>query len=410
MSTSSVIVLGGCGAVGSHAARTLALHDAFERVIVADLDLQRSRQLVAQWEVEGVEALRVDVSDPAGLRQALAGVDLVLNCTGPFYALAVPILEAVLDAGVTQYVDVCDDVDATLQLLEMDARAKEAGVCALMGMGNSPGVTNLLGRLAADFLLDEVEAVDIFHAHGGEPFEGAGVIAHRLHGMEMEIPMFLDGELRYVRFFEPEGIALRDRVDLHLVGEDVPVYPYPHPEQITMPQHLELRRVTNRGTVLPDEYFQLTTEMARLGLTSGEPLEVGGRSVAPLDFTIAFLLSQRDAILERTGFGSQRGCAKVVARGTRRGEYRQYNFSMASEDQALGEGTGIPAAMGAILMQQGKVSGYGVFPPEACVKPMDFMGLVKPVLELSQKGGSFQGIVIEKVDAEGNVEQVDLPF
>jgi len=396
--------------VGSHAARTLALHDAFDRVIVADLDLQRAEKLVAQWGAPGVEAQRVDVSDPAGLRQAIDGVDLVLNCTGPFYALAVPTLEAVLDAGVKQYVDVCDDVDATLQLLEMDARVKEAGVCALLGMGNSPGVTNLLGRLAADFLLDEVEAVDIFHAHGGEPFEGAGVVAHRLHGMDMDIPMYLDGELRYVRFFEPEGVALRDRVDLHLVGQGVPVYPYPHPEQITMPRHLTLRRVTNRGTVLPDEYFQLTTEMARLGLTSDKPLVVGGQQVVPLEFTIAYLLEQRDAILERTGFGSQRGCAKVVAQGKRRGEFRQYNFSMASEDQALGEGTGIPAAMGAILMQHGKVEGLGVLPPEACVKPMDFMALVKPVLELSQKDGSFQGIVIEKVDAEGNIEKVDLPF
>ena len=406
----TVIVLGGCGAVGSHAARTLALHQAFERVIVADLDLSRGEQLVAQWGVQGVAAQRVDVSDPAGLRQALAGVDLVLNCTGPFYALAVPILEAVLDAGVKQYVDVCDDVDATLQLLEMNDRVAAAGACALMGMGNSPGVTNLLGRLAADFLLDEVEAVDIFHAHGGEPFEGAGVVAHRLHGMDMEIPMFLDGELRHVRFFEPEGLALRREVALHLVGDAVPVYPYPHPEQITMPRHLTLRRVTNRGTVLPDEYFQLTTEMARLGLTRGEPLDVSGQSVSPLDFTIAFLLRRRDEILAELDFGSQRGCARVTARGTRRGEFRQYNFSMASEDQALGEGTGIPAAMGAILMQQGKVQGQGVFPPEACVLPMDFMALVKPILELSQKGGSFQGIVVEKVDAAGNIEKVNLPF
>ena len=410
MATHSVIVLGGSGAVGSHAARTLALHDAFDRVIVADLDLSRAEELVGQWGIDGAEAARVDVSDPAGLRAALRGVDLVLNCTGPFYALAVPVLEAVLDAGVKQYVDVCDDVDATLQLLEMDKTVREAGACALMGMGNSPGVTNLLGRLAADFLLDEVEAVDIFHAHGGEPFEGAGVVAHRLHGMDMEIPMFLDGELRHVRFFEPEGLALRREVALHLVGDAVPVYPYPHPEQITMPRHLTLRRVTNRGTVLPDEYFQLTTEVARLGLTSDEPLDVGGQAVVPMEFAIAYLLKQRDAILERTGFGGQRGCAKVVARGTRRGEFRQYNFSMASEDQALGEGTGIPAAMGAILMQQGKVEGHGVFPPEACVKPMDFMGLVRPILELSQKGGSFQGIIVEKVDAEGNVEKVDLPF
>ena len=406
----TVIVLGGCGAVGSHAARTLALHETFDRVIVADLNLQRAQQLCNEWNAGGTEALQLDVDDAAAMRAALTGCDVVLNCTGPFYKYAVPTLQATLDAGVKCYVDVCDDVDATLAMLELDGVVRDAGAVALLGMGNSPGVTNLLGRLAADLLLDEVEAVDIYHAHGGEEFEGAGVIAHRLHGMTASVPMFLEGQLRHVGFFEPEGLALRTKVKLHLVGDEVPVYPYPHPEQITMPRHLTLRQVTNRGTVLPDEYFQLTAELARLGLTEGEPLQVQGQAVSLLEFSIAFLQRQRDEILARGQFGSQRGCAKVVARGLRRGEFRQYNFSMASENQALGEGTGIPAAMGAILMQQGKIEGQGVLPPEACVPPMEFLALVKPILALTQKDGGFQGIIVEKVDEAGNAELVDLPF
>jgi len=222
--------------------------------------------------------------------------------------------------------------------------------------------------------------------------------------------MFLDGELRSVRFFEPSGVALRERVDLHLIGDDVPVYPYPHPEQVTLPQHLELRRVTNRGTVLPDRYFELTTEVARLGLTSREELTVKGRPVVPHDVAVAWLQRERDRLLEQTGFGTQRGCAKVVVAGTRRGEPRSYVFSMASRDQALGEGTGIPAAMGAMLLQQGKVTATGVLPPEACVNPMDFLALVGPVLAQSQQGGSFDGLLVQKIDAAGQVETVDLPF
>ncbi|MBL6974794.1 MAG: saccharopine dehydrogenase NADP-binding domain-containing protein [Deltaproteobacteria bacterium] len=406
---SKVIVLGGVGAVGRVSVKTLAAHDAFDTVVVGDIDEKGADALCAEIGTGGLEAVHVDAGDVASVRRAIEGCDVVLNCTGPFYLFAKPVMEAVLDAGIN-YVDVCDDVDATLDLLEMDAAAQEAGISVLIGMGNSPGVTNLLGRFAADQLLDETESVDIFHAHGGEPFEGPGVVAHRLHGMTMDIPMFIDGELKTVHFFEPDGLALREKVDFHLIGKGVQVYPYPHPEQVTMPRYMNLKRVTNRGTVLPDEYFTLTTEVARMGLTSRESIPVGDGAVVPHDFAVAWLLQKRDEILKRMDFGTQRGCALIVARGIRHGLPRAYRFSMASVDQALGEGTGIPAAMGAILMEQGAITRKGVFPPEGGVEPLAFLALVQPVLALTQKGGSFEGVVVEKVDENGNVENVNLPF
>lgn len=405
---STVIVLGGVGAVGRVAARTLAAHDAFDRVVIADIDLDGARGLAAEMGA-GVEAVRLDASDETAVEAAARGADVVLNCSGPFYRLAAPVLRAVIAAGV-DYVDVCDDVDATLAQLEMDGAARAAGVAAVIGMGNSPGVTNLLAQFAAEHLLDSVEAVDIYHAHGGEAFEGAGVVAHRFHGMSMAIPVYLDGALTTVRFHEPDGVALRERVSFHLLGDGIPVYPYPHPEQITIPRHLPLRRVTNRGTVLPDEYFALTAELSRLGLDRLTPLSVAGQTVTPHDFAIAFLLHRRDEILRQTDFGTQRGCTKVVVSGLRRGGPRQYVFSMASTNQALGEGTGIPAAMGAILMKAGKAKAKGVLPPEAAFDPVDFLALVRPVLALTQQGGSFDGVVVEKVDESGAVERIDLPF
>jgi len=406
----TIIVLGGSGAVGRVAVKTLAAHPAFKKVIIGDIELDKANALVQELSSADVTALHVDVGDPASIKAAVEDVDVVLNCTGPFYQYAVPVLEAVLDAGVLKYVDVCDDVDATLELLEMDAQLRAVGAQALIGMGNSPGVTNLLARLASDFLLDETEFVDIYHAHGGEAFEGPGVVAHRFHGMAMDIPMFLEGELKSVRFFEPEGLALRTEVSMHLLGEGIKVYPYPHPEQITIPKHLSLQRVTNRGTVLPDDYFQLTAELARLGFTDKTPLSVGGQTVTPHDFAIAYLLRQREEILREANFKSQCGCTKVVVGGVRHGKPRQYIFSMASADQALGEGTGIPAAMGAILMRHGNVSKTGVMPPEAAIAPMDFLALMKPILELTQRDKSFEGLLVEKVDEHGKTERVDLPF
>ncbi|MFH2005468.1 MAG: saccharopine dehydrogenase NADP-binding domain-containing protein [bacterium] len=402
-----VIVLGGCGAVGSVAVRTLAAHDAFDEVVIGDIDTARA-EILARELGGGVSALRVDVGDAASVKQAVAGCDVVLNCSGPFYKYVMTTLRAVLDAGV-DYVDVCDDVDVTRDVLDLHEQARAAGISALIGMGSSPGVTNLLARFASEALLDETEAVDIYHAHGGEPIEGEGVIAHRFHCMSIDVPMYLDGELKYVQFFGPDGIALRETVDFHRLGTGFQVYPYPHPEQLTIPEHIPLRRVTNRGTVLPDEYYSLIADMCRLGLHDTEPLNVRGVQVKPYDFAIAHILKQRELILERTQFGSQRGCVKVVVSGKKAdGTRRSYVFSMASVDQALGEGTGIPAAMGAILMVRGQVAGPGVLPPEACVNPMDFLALIGPVLASSSQGGSYEGLKVEKIDEHGNRTDIDL--
>ena len=160
-----VTVLGGCGAVGSVAVKTLAISGVFSEVVIADANLERARTMAKELG-PGVTAVACDVLDPPSLRQALRGSDVVLNCVGPFYTTVKPILAAVMEAGVN-YVDVCDDVDVTLDLLDMDEAVQRAGIAVLLGMGSSPGMTNVIARFAADALLDTTDSVDIFHTHGG---------------------------------------------------------------------------------------------------------------------------------------------------------------------------------------------------------------------------------------------------
>ncbi len=405
-----VVVLGGCGAVGSVVVKTLAGQDTFSRIIIGDINDARAREIALQTDAKKVSAVYVDAEDPRSIRAAVSGRDLVINCIGPFYKTVKTILQTVIEAKIN-YVDVCDDVDATLEILGLDQAARNAKITALIGMGSSPGATNLLAKFAADSLLDETEAVDIFHAHGGEPVEGEGVIGHRFHCMRIDIPMFLDGELRHVKFFENDGIALRQTFDFPAIGNNIPVYPYPHPEQVTLPKYIPLKQVTNRGTVLPHEYYSLIADMCRLGLDSREPLEVKGRTVIPYEFAMAYILRERQRILKETGFGRQRGCCSVVVTGKKAGKYRQYRFHMASQSQALGEGTGIPAAMGGILMQEGKILKKGVLPPEGCVNPADFIGLISKVMGFDKKKGSseeFGGVIIQEVDETGKIKNIDM--
>jgi saccharopine dehydrogenase (NAD+, L-lysine-forming) len=391
--------------VGSTAARTLASSESFSELVIADKDLRSAESLASELGGK-VKAVEVDADDAGSLKDAIRGSAVVLNCVGPFYRYGPPILDAAIEEGI-DYVDICDDMDATEIMLEKDGRAREAGVSALVGMGSSPGMANLLVKFTAENLLSEVEAVDIYHAHGGEPVEGPAVIKHRFHSMEIDIPVFLDGEYKTVKLFEESGKALEEVTDFRDVGT-YPVYAYPHPETITLPKYIKgVKRVTNLGLVIPTAYAQLIKDMVRLGLTSDEPLEVQGQKVIPREFAVAYVISRRDQLLKEAGIDGPRGCLKIVVKGSKEGEPHTYVFSMSSSGMGMGEGTGIPAALGAIVMGQGKVTPKGVFPPEAAIDPMDMIKLAGEVIKSSGKGESLP-VYVEHIDKDGKVESVDL--
>jgi saccharopine dehydrogenase (NAD+, L-lysine forming) len=403
-----VIVLGGCGAVGSVAVKTLAAQDMFSQVVIGDWNIAKAEVLAKDLGPK-VSAVKVNAENSESIKAAVKGCDIVLNCVGPFYKTVKTILSAVIELGIN-YVDICDDVDVTIDILNMDSQAKAAGISAVIGMGNSPGISNLLGKFAAENLLDETDAIDIYHAHGGEPIEGEGVIGHRFHCMTIDVPMFLDGKLTYVKYFGTDGIALRQSFDFPILGE-VPLYPYPHPEQVTMPRYIKTRQVTNKGSVIPNEYYNLTRDLCGLGLASRDPLDVKGVKIIPYDFAMAFIIKQRERILKETKFGKQRGCLSIVVKGKKDGKYREYRFHLASRSEAIGEGTGIPAALGVILMQQGKISTKGVQPPEGCINPTDLLALVPQVMKLDRQkegGESFGGVIVQQIDENGTITNIDI--
>lgn len=99
-------------------------------------------------------------------------------------------------------------------------------------MGSSPGLANVIVKFSEKFLFDEIDSIDIYHAHGGEEHEGPKVVKHRIHSMISPIPVFLDGEYKTVNLFDESGKALEEETEFHGLGKYW-VYAYPHPETIT---------------------------------------------------------------------------------------------------------------------------------------------------------------------------------
>ena len=397
----SKLIILGLGTVGTTAAETIVGLDIFSEVILGDIRTEVLKNLSKKLG-EKVSYSKVDVSDKDSVLELVENTDVVLNCVGPFYKYGPLILSYVIDAGVN-YVDICDDMDATIEMLKMDNKAREKNISALIGMGSSPGLANLFVKFAADALLDEVESVDIYHAHGGEVTEGPAVVKHRIHSMLMDIPVFLDGKYKTVRLFDKSGKSLEEETDFPVIGR-YKVYAYPHPETITLPKYIDkgLRRVTNLGLVLPPEYAELIKNIVRLGLVDEKPIDVGGVKISPLDFSVSYILSKRREFIEKAGLKEPVGSLKIVVKGYMKDKKYSYIFALSSKGQGMGEGTGIPAAIGAALMGMGKIAMKGVFPPEAGVNPFDVITLASKILS---KSGRELPLIIERMDEEGNVKK-----
>ena len=330
-------LLGACGAVGSVAAKMLVDSRVFSNIVLADVDLARVKKVAASLKSKAVTAAAFNADDPESIKKVIKGSSVVLNCVGPFYQYGPKILKAVIEA-VVNYVDVCDDYDATVKMLAMDKSAIKAGISALVGMGSSPGMANVIVKFCADYLLDKIEVVDIYHAHGGEAVEGPAVVKHRIHSMEADIPMFLSGKFTTVKLFEKSGKALEEKTDFRDVGT-YNVYAYPHPETITLPKYLKgLKRVTNLGLVLPPAYAELIKGTVKLGITGQKPIDVQGKKVVPLEFAVAFILSQRARLTKEAGLNQAMGCLKIVVKGSKKGAREAYVFQMSSRGQGMGEG------------------------------------------------------------------------
>ncbi|HEV3400077.1 MAG TPA: saccharopine dehydrogenase NADP-binding domain-containing protein, partial [Actinomycetes bacterium] len=148
-----VLVVGGAGAMGRWTVRDLTESEGVDEVVVADLDGARARE-AAGWSAARsgsngtaqVSALALDAGDPDALRRAFDGADVVCNCA--VFSLNLLVMEACADTG-THYVDLGGLFHTTRRQLTLHDRFVAAGVTAVVGMGGSPGITNVLAALAA---------------------------------------------------------------------------------------------------------------------------------------------------------------------------------------------------------------------------------------------------------------------
>jgi len=355
------LIIGGVGGMGQGVARDLVKQDKVTEIVLADLYPDPERLSKKLRESDKTLLVKMDVNDHEGMVQAFNNTDVVINTAGPFYKTAVPVARAAV-AAKKNYIDICDDYEGTQILFEsdIDQLAKDAGITVLTGMGSDPGTNNVLVKWYAD-RLDAVDEIYLYWVVSIAELAGAAW-DHSLHMTLGKIPQYIDGELVHVeggtdveaeRFLEPLGAC-----HVRYVG---------HPQPLTLPRYIKgVKNVIIKGALIPLWVDELIAEQKATGLLSTEPLDLKGVQVTPYDLTLKLW----EKIPDGRDNGPQSSGLKVIVKGRRGDKKITYTADMVGR---MAPGTGLPAAIAALMMDDGHVTVKGVVAPEGCIDPDIFL-------------------------------------
>ncbi len=362
------VVLGGGGLTGRCTVRDLAEGGRFDAVHVADVDLALA-EAAARAAGPRATAEKVDVRDAGSLARVLRGADVCVNAVQ--YGFNLQVMAGCLAAGVP-YLDFGGLFHMTRRQLEWDERFRSAGLLAIPGLGQVPGVSNVLAWEAAQSM-DSVESVVI--RDGWRDFtEGGPEVMFTWSPStfldEMVLPAVVFEAGRYREY--PPMSGAEEWEFAAPVGR-TRVYRTLHSEAATLPESLAAKGVQRVEWKEGGPGIDVLRTMALLGLAGDAAVDVRGHPVVPREFTLALL--RREKLLgvpegitmndwevmdiELVGtVGGRREVRHAVGRFPPRPDWH-----LSATEYAVG----VCGAIGAELIVGGAIGARGVLPPERCV-------------------------------------------
>lgn len=390
-----ILALGGSGDMGRMAVAALLDFDSISSITVADKDYELAKTFVELVGSNKLLPLKIDVAQKEKLVDLISSHDVVINTTGPFYKLATMILDACIEAK-RPYADICDDWKPTLDLLERDQAVKDAGITALIGIGASPGISNLLAVLAysgfdevdklitawgtgeggGEFKIGKkprfyVDEKKLKKKLGPAPEKPNAAIEHLLYETIEKIPTFKNGSMIEIEpLTEAEPIRFPDFNEMYAchIG---------HPEPVTLPRTLKkaksicnLMFIGKTATYITRQYSQ---KIKNKEITIQEATIAIEKDFNKL--TEDVLSGKTPELLKEYLGGPPPLCA--IATGIKEGKRKK--VAIGTSHFPFGEMagvTGIPLAIGTIMMMESKITAKGALTPEEAFKnPMEFFDI-----------------------------------
>jgi saccharopine dehydrogenase (NAD+, L-lysine-forming) len=350
-------VLGAGGTIAPAIVRDLAESEEVVAMRLLDIDLRRAEAVAIEHGGGKAQAYEADAT--AGLSEQLAGIDVLVNSAA--YRINLAAMSACAEAGCN-YIDLGGLYHVTAEQLKLSPKFEQRGLIAILGMGSSPGKTNLLAARAARELGSEPTSIMVAAAGRDlDPPEGLS-FPYALPTLLDEItlpPMALiDGEARELKPLQP-GL----RVDFgEPIGEAETIFTL-HSEVLTFGESFGAANVSFVLSLRPEVLDQLR----ELAGASEERVAEAARSASPPSPR-----TESVHLVEVSG-------AETMVRAR----------SITGPHQEWGLGGGIvstasPAAAAVRLLARRRITATGALPPERCIDPDEMFG------ELETRGVRFE--------------------
>lgn len=367
-----IIVLGGAGAMGRVTVRALSEYADIDRVTVADYHEGRARELAESLNSSKVQARQIDVNDEERLRALLRGADVALSAVD--YVFNQPILRACIKEKV-HYADLGGLFHMSRTLMAMNAEVEAAGITAVLGMGGTPGITNLLARQAVE-QLERVESIKVQLGCADSTPSSAPLVPPYsmrtiLDEFTKEPQVFQDGQ-----WYPQQPLSGQEELFFpEPVGRATAIYSL-HSECATFPVSFQERGIRHVSfkIAFPGDFMSKLKFLVDLGFGSDEALNIRGASVSPREVLTRLVESfpaetaePRDCDVLRVVTTGETGERRLeITNQVVVQPYRRWGVSAGALD------TGIPLAIVGRMLARGEIPRRGAHGPEVCVSPEPF--------------------------------------
>lgn len=347
-----VAILGAGGTIAPAIVRDLAETDEVEEMLLVDLDATRARATADRHG--GGKAL---------VAEAVEGADVVINSAG--YRINLEAMRWSLEAGA-HYVDLGGLYWMTGKQLELDEEFSSAGLIAILGIGSSPGKTNVMAAHAARMLGGD--RLDTVHVSAGgrdlDPPDGESfpyALQTLIDELTMPPVVIRAGEPVEIEPLSPGGVVrfaapIGDGETIHTI----------HSEMHTFPSSFGCREASFRLSLAP----ALLERLRELAIADEETRAEAARTArAPSPRTVS---------------------SHVVEASAEGRSVRVTSYTRPHEEWGLGGGivsTAAPAAAAVRLIARGTVTERGVLPPERCIDPDELFP------ELERRGNTIEAVM-----------------
>jgi len=370
------LVLGASGQIGAYTVQDLIEMCGIKDVIASSRKMSNVKNAMDDLNVtKKVQLMEIDARSVDKVLQVIKQekVDAVVNCA--WYQTNLGVMDACLRGGA-HYTDLGGFFDTCLKQLELHKKWADAGINATIGLGSTPGMTNIAGAAGAK-RLDKVDTIDIVCAWGNTlPVKEAGwpgySIRTVLDEFTQESVQWIDNKYQKQKILGGEKeVAMPDPIG------KVKSYYIKHSEPATMGKYLKAKNVTFRiGFPAHDMATFLT--LRALGFADTEPLEAGGAKVSPLDYLTA---------MYQKGVSAGRGappkeefeydmfrvdCIGEKDRMPKRITYFITTWNDPKRGISSARDTSVPPAIVSEWQLKKKITPAGVYPAEATVDPEPF--------------------------------------